>query len=103
MRLLDEDTAASCNRVTCSLTRAEAQELRDSLEALLRGGIPGGAYVHVYGRSAVKGARRVYPNYTHQKPGTRMDFWHYDPESPRGWNVYGQGSVNAAPTIATGT
>jgi hypothetical protein len=59
---------------------------------------PGGAYVHVYGRSAVKGARLVYPNYTHEKPGPRMDFWHYDPESPRGWNVYGQGSVNPAGT-----
>ena len=39
MRLLDEDADASCNRVTCYLTRAEAQELRDSLEALLRGGM----------------------------------------------------------------
>jgi RHS repeat-associated protein len=55
---------------------------------------PGGAYVHVYGNAVVKGARLVYPNYTHEAPGTRMDFWHYDPEGPRGWEVYGQGSVN---------
>jgi RHS repeat-associated protein len=57
---------------------------------------PGGAYVHVYGNPDVKGARLVYPNYTHQKPGTRMDFWQYDADSLRGWNVYGQGSVNSA-------
>jgi RHS repeat-associated protein len=58
---------------------------------------PGGAYVHVYGQSAVKGARLVYPNYTNQKPGETMDFWHYDPEE-KGWHVYGKGSVNAAGT-----
>jgi RHS repeat-associated protein len=58
---------------------------------------PGGAYVHVYGQSTVKGARLVYPNYTNEKPGETMDFWHYDPEE-KGWHVYGQGSVNAAGT-----
>ena len=26
----------------------------------------------------------------------RLDFWHYDPEGPRGWEVYGQDSVNPA-------
>jgi RHS repeat-associated protein len=56
---------------------------------------PGGAYVHVYGKSSVKGARLVYPNYTSQKPGTVMDFWHYDPEE-KGWHVYGKGAVNAS-------
>jgi Bacterial Ig-like domain len=32
---------------------------------------PGGAYVHVYGQSGVKGARLVYPNYTNRRPGGR--------------------------------
>jgi RHS repeat-associated protein len=56
---------------------------------------PGGAYVHVYGKSGVKGARLVYPNYTGQKPGALMDFWRYDPEED-GWGVYGKGTVDAA-------
>jgi RHS repeat-associated protein len=56
---------------------------------------PGGGYVHVYGKSGVKGARLVYPNYTSQKSGTVMDFWHYDPEE-KGWHVYGRGVVNAS-------
>jgi len=38
------------------------------------------------------------PNYTHQKPGKRLDFWHYDAGSIRRWNIYGQGSVNSAGT-----
>jgi len=59
---------------------------------------PGSAYVHVYGNSNTKTARLIYPNYTHQKPSTRMDFWHYNPDSVRGWNIYGQGSVNGAGT-----
>ena len=56
---------------------------------------PGGAYVHVYGKGGVKGARLVYPNYTGQKPGALMDFWRYDPEDD-GWGVYGKGTVDAA-------
>jgi RHS repeat-associated protein len=38
--------------------------------------------------------RVIYPNYTNQKAGTRMNFWNYDPER-RGWYVYGHGSVTA--------
>jgi RHS repeat-associated protein len=46
---------------------------------------PGGAYLS-------KKARIVYPNYTNLPPGTREDFWSYDPED-RGWHVYGRGQV----------
>jgi RHS repeat-associated protein len=46
---------------------------------------PGGAYLS-------KKARIVYPNYTDLAPGTRENFWTYDPEE-RGWYVYGQGQV----------
>jgi RHS repeat-associated protein len=49
---------------------------------------PGGAYVFP------DGARIIYPNYTHQPPGARGDFWNYDPED-KGWYVYGQGTVSA--------
>ncbi|WP_147135857.1 RHS repeat-associated core domain-containing protein [Stackebrandtia albiflava] len=38
------------------------------------------------------GGRIVYPNYTDQAPGTRMDFWFYDPEN-KGWHIYGKGTV----------
>ncbi|MFN8074620.1 MAG: polymorphic toxin-type HINT domain-containing protein [Kineosporiaceae bacterium] len=40
------------------------------------------------------GARVVYPNYTQLAPGTRVDFWNYDPETV-GWHVYGHGTVTA--------
>jgi hypothetical protein len=46
---------------------------------------PGGAYVQ-------PGAWLVYPNYFNEAPGTRVDFWQYDPEE-RGWHVYGRGTV----------
>jgi RHS repeat-associated protein len=39
-------------------------------------------------------AQLVYPNFTAEKPGTRIDFWNYDPTG-KGWYVYGQGSVSA--------
>jgi RHS repeat-associated protein len=48
---------------------------------------PGGAYVEP------DGAWVVYPNYSDLEPGTRVDFWQYDPEDVRGWYVYGQGTV----------
>jgi len=38
MRLLNEDTEASFSRLTLLLTRAEASELRDSLESILQTG-----------------------------------------------------------------
>lgn len=36
MRMLDEDRDSSLNRVTLYLTRSEASELRDSLDALMK-------------------------------------------------------------------
>ncbi|HMC67572.1 MAG TPA: hypothetical protein VKJ07_00325, partial [Mycobacteriales bacterium] len=38
------------------------------------------------------GVQVVYPNYTHEAPGTRMNFWAYDPDA-QGWHVYGKGTV----------
>jgi RHS repeat-associated protein len=49
---------------------------------------PGGAYVFP------EGARIIYPNYLHQPPGARAEFWNYDPEE-KGWYVYGYGTVSA--------
>jgi RHS repeat-associated protein len=49
---------------------------------------PGMAYV------APKGAWIVYPNYNHLAPGTRTNFWQYDPDT-KGWYVYGHGTVSA--------
>jgi len=47
---------------------------------------PGGAYVFP------NGARIIYPNYTNQLPGARVEFWNYDPEE-KGWHIYGYGTV----------
>jgi RHS repeat-associated protein len=53
---------------------------------------PGGGHVETAtGRRG--GVRIVYPNYTHERPGTRVNFWHYDPDE-RGWYIYGQGTVD---------
>ncbi|MFP8883822.1 RHS repeat-associated core domain-containing protein [Streptomyces mangrovi] len=49
---------------------------------------PGGTYVFP------KGAQIVYPNYTKEPPGTRVEFLDYDPED-KGWYVYGHGTVSA--------
>ncbi|MFF4160310.1 RHS repeat-associated core domain-containing protein [Streptomyces sp. NPDC001678] len=49
---------------------------------------PGGTYVFP------KGAQIVYPNYTHEPPGTVVEFMDYDPKG-RGWYVYGHGAVTA--------
>ncbi|MFJ6438288.1 RHS repeat-associated core domain-containing protein [Streptomyces sp. NPDC091416] len=49
---------------------------------------PGGTYVFP------KGAQIVYPNYTHEAAGTRVDFMDYDPEG-KGWHIYGHGQVSA--------
>lgn len=37
-------------------------------------------------------ARVIYPNYNGERPGTRVNFWNYDPDQ-KGWYVYGQGTV----------
>jgi len=49
---------------------------------------PGGSYVFP------DGAQIIYPNYLHQPPGARAEFWDYDPED-EGWYVYGHGTVSA--------
>ncbi|MDG4784879.1 RHS repeat-associated core domain-containing protein [Micromonospora sp. WMMD1102] len=41
-----------------------------------------------------EGARIIYPNYTKEAPGTRTQFWNYDPDG-KGWHVYGLGRVSA--------
>ena len=48
---------------------------------------PGGAYVW-----GSQGVRIIYPNWLNKLPGTRFNFWHYEPGS-RGWYVYGLGTV----------
>lgn len=47
---------------------------------------PGGTYI------SPKGARIIYPNYAHQIPGSRVEFWNYDPDV-KGWYIYGHGTV----------
>ena len=37
-------------------------------------------------------AQLIYPNYTNQPAGARIDFWNYDAED-KGWYVYGRGTV----------
>jgi YD repeat-containing protein len=49
---------------------------------------PGGAYIFP------EGARIIYPNHTDEAPGTRVDFWQYDPKA-KGWHEYGKGTVTA--------
>src|SRR5215213_2546591 len=39
-------------------------------------------------------AQLIYPNYTNQPAGARIDFWNYDAED-KGWYVYGRGTVAA--------
>ena len=39
-------------------------------------------------------AQLIYPNYTNQPAGARIDFWNYDAEE-KGWYVYGRGTVTA--------
>jgi RHS repeat-associated protein len=51
---------------------------------------PGGAFVS---GDATKAIRVIYPNYQGLPPGTRADFWNYDPAM--GWQVYGHGTVTA--------
>ncbi len=48
---------------------------------------PGRAYLS-------KPAQIIYPNYDHLRPGQRVPFWNYNPDS-HGWYVYGHGSVTA--------
>ena len=50
---------------------------------------PGGAYMEA---SSNKAIRVIYPNYEGLAPGTRANFWNYDPAV--GWQIYGQGTVS---------
>jgi RHS repeat-associated protein len=47
---------------------------------------PGGAYLFP------EGAQIIYPNHTNEAPGTRVNFWSYDPKA-KGWHTYGKGTV----------
>ncbi len=51
---------------------------------------PGGAYLK---NPTHTGAQLIYPNYTHLRPGERVNFWNYDAEE-KGWYIYGQGTVS---------
>ena len=55
---------------------------------------PGGAYLQGVNREAGRGARLIYPNFSREPAGTKVDFWNYDPRE-KGWYVYGQGTVSA--------
>jgi RHS repeat-associated protein len=50
---------------------------------------PGGAYIH---NPNGIGARIHYPNSFNELPGTKFEFWHYDP-GYEGWYKYGLGTV----------
>ncbi len=54
---------------------------------------PGGAYIHTYGAQK-QGARLIYPNLRRAEPGTRFEFWNYDPKK-KGWYIYGNGTVTS--------
>jgi len=51
---------------------------------------PGGAFVD---GDASKAIRVIYPNYSGAAPGTKLNFYNYDP-SHGGWGVYGEGVVS---------
>jgi len=54
---------------------------------------PGAARLQGIDAASARGARLHYPNYTSDPPGTRFNFWSYDPVV-KGWYVYGQGQVS---------
>jgi RHS repeat-associated protein len=56
---------------------------------------PGGGFIETRNTAWPSGARVVYPNFTSKRPGSKFQFWNYDPEE-RGWHVYGRGAVNAS-------
>ena len=47
---------------------------------------PGSAYV------LPDGGRIIYPNYSHEPAGKKVEFWSYEPDE--GWEVYGYGHVS---------
>ncbi len=52
---------------------------------------PGGAYIDGDPSKAIK---VIYPNYDGLSPGSRVNFWNYDP-STQGWVIYGHGTVSS--------
>jgi len=54
---------------------------------------PGAAYLTVNGGAGWQGAQLYYPNQGKSRPGTRFDFWNYDPDV-KGWYIYGHGTVS---------
>jgi YD repeat-containing protein len=61
---------------------------------------PGGAYITGDWADPTRGAWLVYPNYRHEFPGKRIQFYQYDPEKI-GWHVYGVGTVTPNGTQVT--
>jgi len=57
MRMLDETRDQSVSRITILLTRAEAEELRDSLDSVLGNGI--GQHTHILLRTSRKRSRSL--------------------------------------------
>ena len=57
-------------------------------------GLPTYFTVQPGGATLSKPARLIYPNWSAQPPGARLDFWDYD-AAGTGWWVYGQGTVSA--------
>lgn len=55
---------------------------------------PAGAFVDNAGTGSTEGIRVIYPNYLNAAPGTRVNFWNYDPAGA-GWQVYGNGTVTS--------
>jgi hypothetical protein len=56
---------------------------------------PGGGKMWVNDPNGPDGGRLFYPNVHHQAPGALVDFWNFDPNTPRGWYIYGKGKVSA--------
>ena len=72
MRILDEVTNQPCERIICYLTRAEAKDLRHSLNALLTG--PADQHHHVSSEDYAKEITVcIY---------TLDDLSHFDPVAP---------------------
>lgn len=55
---------------------------------------PGGAVLQGISVAAAKGAQLIYPNFDHQPPGSKVNFWNYDAHD-KGWYVYGPGTISA--------
>lgn len=55
---------------------------------------PGSANLQAIDPKSFQAAQIIYPNYNSRPPGSKMDFWTYDP-GYKGWYVYGEGLVSA--------